>query len=342
MMPRWLFLVISGLFGGACSEVQPAEVTLFSVADDVERVVSDATFDTVWVLGGPGDTLLASPTFPRPHGDGGVVFFDLQQQRVYRVAADGHLAWTWGRKGEGPGEFRNVRGLDVAPNGNVVLSDSGNRRLITLSPAGELISEDVLRVAGFVSGVSVLADDRLAIHTSRMPWGVWDGDDEHPADGLPPGLWEMSDLQNQGRLTAWRGDSWVFGFTVGNGWMVFKNASVVGVYPYVEHYDFPEVAVSRRAFTTSSRMVRHTPSTGRSVSVRGDTLYVLFGGASSMRGYMMDTYEIATGRYLQTHLLPHHANRAVVDAAGRVFTVSSNSATLFPTVVALTPRQSGG
>ena len=315
----------------------PTDHALFSASDNVDRVVSSVVFDTLWVLGGPDDTLLASPVFPQAYGDGGLVFFDLQDQRVHRVGADGRLAWSWGRKGEGPGELQNVRALDVDGSGNVLLVDSRRFVAITLDPNGVLLDEKpVDRSGGLIGGASVLEGGGVAVHASRIPWGVWDGESIRPATGVPAAWSEMPRLQNQGQLAVWREDGWVFGFGVGNGWMVFRGSEVVGAYPYVEHYDFPEVIVERRGMGTVSRMTERPPSTGSSVSVVGDTLHVFFGGTSEQRGRMLDAFDVTTGRYLTTHMLPHYANRAVMDQSGRVFTVENWG--VFPTIVALASR----
>lgn len=336
-LARWA-LLLGALVSCTGGEVTPpTEFALFSASNDVDRVVSSVNFDTLWMVGGPSDTLLAAPTLPRAFGDGGLVFLDLFDQRVHRVGPDGRILWSWGRKGEGPGELQNVQGVELDQAGNVLLVDAGRLVRITLSPDGAFIGEEaVLRRQGFIRSVALLRDGKMAVQSSRMPWGLWDQDSIQPVSDLPAGWSEMPSLQNQGRMAAWREDGWVFGFAYGNGWMVFRGANVIGVHPYVEHHDFPEVVTERRGFSRISRMTERPPSSGRSVSVRADTLYVLFGGTSSRRGYMLDVYDLTTGRYLVTHMLPHYANRAVVDQAGRVFTMDNSS--VFPAIVGLAPR----
>jgi len=120
---------------------------LFSASDNVERVESSVVFDTLWVVGGAEDTILALPSLPRPDGAGGLVFFDLTNVKAYRIGANGDLLWSWGEKGEGPGEIMNVRALDVRSDGSVVLVDSGNQRLVTLDANGQLVGEVPFRWA---------------------------------------------------------------------------------------------------------------------------------------------------------------------------------------------------
>ena len=68
--------------------------------------------------------------------DGRVVVANtgLNELRVYD-AAGVHLA-TWGRKGEGPGEFLNLVGVDVWPGDSVVAWDSRNRAISVFDSGG--------------------------------------------------------------------------------------------------------------------------------------------------------------------------------------------------------------
>ncbi len=308
---------------------------LFSLADTVSRVKSAAVFDTLWAFGGPDDTLLALPAMPRPDGSGGVVFVDVQSMKVHRIGGEGTLLWSWGRKGEGPGEIKNVRAMDVRDDGSVVLVDSGNRRIVTLDSGGKQIGE-----TGFfgrtVHSVASLLEDKLAVHSTSPLWGVLEGGEVQEAEPPPGTSPSSSVLQHQGHVVRWREDKWVFGYGVGNGWMVFADDALVGVHPYVEHMEVPAVGEADRVRRTSGFVSRPVTS-GRSLAVIGDTLHVLFGGLKGLAGYKIDRYNLRTGEYLNTDLLPHHANRAAM-AEGRVVTVYS--AGLFPRIVALARRSS--
>lgn len=326
-------VTISGCGGGIDGTSQ-----LFSPATNGERVFSEVVYDTLWAIGGPSDTLLAMPAMPRPYGTHGLVFFDIQSQSVHRVGEDGAVHWSYSKVGEGPGEMLNVRALDVRErDGAVILVDSGNQRILTLDANGEVIDEVPLPVGGIVHSASVLSDDDIALFSSRHPhWQVWNGDEVRGSSGIPHEIQEMSSLQFQGRTTPWKKDKWVFGFGLGNGWFVFQGTAVTGVYPFVEHTDFPEVRYTRQGLSRISYMVNRPPSSARSLSVRGDTLHVLFGGHGSSAGRLLDKHDLNTGQYLETSLLPHYANRAIVGANGTVFTITS--ADLYPSIVALTYR----
>lgn len=331
-------LILAAVTITACSGGIDAPNSLFSPANDGERVFSGRAYDTLWVVGGPEDTLLAMPSFPRPYGKHGLVFFDLQNQSIHLLGDDGSLRWSYGKVGEGPGELLNVRAIDVREqDGAVLLVDSGNQRMLTLNASGQLVDEVPLPVRGVVHSMSVLTDGNIALFSSRGPhWQVWNGDKMRAESGVPHGLQEMSFLQIQGRTTPWREDRWVFGLGLGNGWIAFQDTSAMGVYPFVEHTPFPEIRTVRNGLSRSSMMVNRPPSSARSLSVRGDTLHVLFGGHSLSAGRLLDKYDLITGEYLETDLLPHYANRATAGANGTVFTI--RSADLYPTIVALTSR----
>lgn len=174
--------LLVSLFVLACGGEGPVVAqALFSSTDDVDRVRSSVTFDTLWAFGGPADTVLASPIMPRPDGAQGVVLFDVLNQAAYRIGSDGELLWSWGTKGEGPGELANVQALDVAPDGSVVLVDSGNLRVVRLSADGHLLGEARALGEGMVHSVAALSGGRLAVHSMRPLLAMWDGNDEDVA-----------------------------------------------------------------------------------------------------------------------------------------------------------------
>ena len=97
-------------------------------------------FDTLWVYGGADDTVMlnADRLAAFPGGDAAVL--DLLGRRVHRVGVGG-VAWSWGTRGEGPGETDHVRDLDVNAEGEVVLADAGNGKLHWLSGDGTWLRE---------------------------------------------------------------------------------------------------------------------------------------------------------------------------------------------------------
>lgn len=79
--------------------------------------------------------------------------------------------------------------------------------------------------------------------------------------------------------------------------MVFDGPDLIGAYPYVEHTDFPLVQVVHRLGGSITQTVGEPRVTsGRSVSVVGDTLLMLFGGEEG-RGWVLDRYDVQSGQY---------------------------------------------
>ena len=312
---------------------------LFSSSDNVERVRSSVVFDTLWTFGGPSDTLLASPRSARADGAGGLVLLDVTNQAVYRFGAGGDLLWSWGSKGEGPGELQLAKALDVRQDGSVVLVDGGNRRVVRLSADGTLLDEAPAPARGYFNVVSVAAlpDGQLAVAGmpgARSVLALW-GEDDVVSVGLPAGLGEPHDIQHRGNLVRWGDKGWVFGFLVGNGWMAFRGSELLGVFPYLEHTDFPNLRQVRQGNYVRTQVTRRPADTGQSLSVVGDTLFVLFGGESRFRGRVLDKFDVRSGAYLGTDALPHYANEAVVDG-DRTFTIETWD--VFPRIVALARR----
>ena len=314
--------------------------SLFTSSDDVERVRSNVVFDTLWVFGGPSDTLLAHPHLLRPDGARGVVFFDFHNRAVYRVGADGDLLWSWGSPGEGPGELSDVRALDVGPDGSVVLFDNRNRRVVRLSADGKLLQEVPIRGATIALSMAALSDGRMVTNGRNPRLAFWEDGHETAAE-LPPVLADAASVQVYGRVVRWGDDGWVFGFFYGNGWMRFQGTELGGYFPYVEHVDFPLVRQVRKGRRRSEGLVGGYPTrTGMSLSVVGDTLYVLFaGGVKDLDRRVLDKFDVRSGAYLATDILPHHADEAVV-GGDKVFTVANWE--VFSSVVALARREASG
>ena len=176
------------------------------------------------------------------------------------------------------------------------------------------------------ASVAALSGRRLAVAGRAADSGFLvaslDGDNVVEAE-LPAGLGEPTLLQHQGKAVGW-GDK---------GWMTFGEDELLGVFPYVEHSDFSKV---RQVRGTSTRITKRPVDAGLSLSVVGDTLFVLFGGESQLRGRLLDKFDLRSGAYLETDVLPHYANEAVVDG-DRAFAIKAWE--MFPKIVALGRRR---
>ncbi len=79
-------------------------------------------------------------------GDGRLVVSDQGVNEIRVFGPDGTFLNTIGRLGEGPGEFGDVTGLWLTPDGLIGVWDAGNLRLSTFGADGELVGASRLRV----------------------------------------------------------------------------------------------------------------------------------------------------------------------------------------------------
>jgi hypothetical protein len=72
--------------------------------------------------------------------DGSIYMFDRQVPALRKYDVNGKFVKTFGRKGQGPGEYTSGGGLGVLPDGRVLLWDTGNWRINVYSPAGDVLT----------------------------------------------------------------------------------------------------------------------------------------------------------------------------------------------------------
>ncbi len=324
---------------GACVD-SPDGPVLFDRGSE-DRVVHTSRYDTVWHYGGIQDTLLGGPTRLAATPDNALYVLDPMLRQVTRFSAQGAVEWSWGAKGEGPGEIASVRALDVTPGGGVLLADSGNCRLVFLSPTGLLEREQTIVCDDFslIEGVAVLSSGDVILDTNRMavPW-ILVTPDGGQVDIAPPwsGFETMHFLQRYGNTAASIEDVWVFGFETGNGWFAMERQQVLGTYPYVEHTDFPEIIVRRNESTTMWRMATQPAYSAFSMDVWRDTMYVVPGGQTRHRMRVIDKYDIRNGHYLFSQSLPDVVMNFAV-TGDRTFVLDDRG--LYPQITSLRWRE---
>ena len=88
--------------------------------------------------------------------------------KVHRFSPEGELIQSWGDPGTGPGQFYLVHGVDVAPDGRVLVADRENDRVQVFTPDGTFLEQwtDVQRP----TNVDVAPDGR--IYVSELWWRV--------------------------------------------------------------------------------------------------------------------------------------------------------------------------
>lgn len=301
-----------------------------------ERVFDRLAFDTLWTYG-KGDTVLANATDIESLPGGDAVVLDAFDQRVHRIGPAG-VVWSWGQRGEGPQDVQNVRAMTVDTRTELVLADSGNRRLIWLSAQGNWLRARSLPrptgtwVTGTVNGIVALDIGGYILHTmddALLVPVAEDGDGEDPVPVPWTTVRSMDPLLTYGEIASGKDERWVFGFGVGNGFFVFSGRNPQGSYPYVEHVDFPTLVRSQIPggfrVTYSARPTR----SAQDMAIRGDTLLVL------ARNWQLDRYRLETGEYLESTALPGPIRRFAF--AGDTL-LAIDAAGLFPAITALLMR----
>ncbi len=79
-------------------------------------------------------------------GAGRLYVLDSQVSQIFLVDTGGTLIRTIGREGDGPGEFRSVRGMVAMDDGRLVVRDLGHRAYHVFDPNGDI--ERMVRMAG--------------------------------------------------------------------------------------------------------------------------------------------------------------------------------------------------
>lgn len=99
--------------------------------------------EEVWRIGrveGAGPDVFGSITDLEVDEEGRVFVLDAHANEIQVFDAAGSFLTRFGRRGAGPGEFRNPAGLTRTPGANIMVVDYGNGRYVTFDAAGNPIS----------------------------------------------------------------------------------------------------------------------------------------------------------------------------------------------------------
>lgn len=299
-------VVLAGIWLSPISRTS-AQTPFFSEGQGSRRHTVIA-WDTLWAYSAATDHIAAATSLV-PDNKGGVFFADPFLLRVHHLDAEGRLSWSWGREGSGPGELRDLRPMALDNSDNLVLADARNRRIVTINADGRMLREVPLLIsAASVFEIVVLESGRYLMYTDSFdhPWVLVDQmGSEVRSVAAPQAFRRFSVLQRAGRLAKWRDERWVFAFQVGNGWFTFEQDALTLSSPFVEHTDFSDDPDRLPIGTV-------VPSSA-SLSVRGDTLAVHFVGKTGGRLRYVDRYDLNSGSYLDSFILPQDAMHAVGD-----------------------------
>lgn len=178
MSPARAFTILSALLlslvTGACSADENPDDALAWVAvhDTIgDTVVVRTVSGSVWgdtaelvpevsigMLDGPEEYMLGSIVSLAEGADGTIYAMDRQVPALRVYNADGTYRTTFGRPGDGPGEYEQPDGgLNVLSDGRVLLRDPANARIQVYAPDGEPLAEWRIR-GGFNTSARMIVD----------------------------------------------------------------------------------------------------------------------------------------------------------------------------------------
>lgn len=317
--------------------VRSAELWTRGQGDGVRHFL-ETEWDTAWVKGGSEDTLLANPSVIRA-GATGLYVLDRSLQQVTALDSLGDAVWSYGSRGSGPNEFQNPRDMRVDGQQRILVYDPGNMRVVALSQTGEPISRIPLVDVTVGDQMFPISESSFLIATygreQPMVAFDWSGNVVARLDLPWREFAELSAIARQGLLFG-QGESWGYGFSMGNGWFGYEGLSArADTGRYIEHTPFPTLVQNSSGDTRVTRMAQVENCSACTMVLDEGTLYVHFGGETEMQQRLVDTYEWQSGAYLGTILLPHWAE--TLDVRGKRFYLSFSNP--YPQLLALDLRE---
>lgn len=186
--------------GVACSSADENQETLVYLAPSAESTAPLSESNRIAVT---------------PEGIACVI--DSYEIRIHCVDRDDRVIGSFGREGDGPGEFLGPTSIDRAPDGGIVVTDMERARLLWFRPTGELLSESkapsVFIVAGSnagsLLGMTMISHENVEVDIASGD--ILSSRTYLPPDGLDAPACEADRIP-------WSG----FGFPTPRGGMLFR------------------------------------------------------------------------------------------------------------------------
>ncbi len=100
--------------------------------------------------------------------EGNIYVLDQGNNRVQKFDHSGNYLATFGREGQGPGEFKGPTSLAVDQNGNVYVGDEQNKRIQVFFPDGR--NKQTIPIEGSVGKINLMKN-RNILMTAEMGFG---------------------------------------------------------------------------------------------------------------------------------------------------------------------------
>ncbi|MEX2281480.1 MAG: 6-bladed beta-propeller [Gemmatimonadota bacterium] len=159
-------VLIAAVSGSLSSQQQRSDTTVRMASRPVHAGVATLVPEiSIGELDGAEEYLFGQIADLTVARDGSIYLFDRQVPALRKYDVNGKFVKTFGRKGQGPGEYLSGGGLGVLPDGRVLLWDTGNWRINVYSPAGELLTHWATP-SGMGGNVTVVTQQSLLVDTA--------------------------------------------------------------------------------------------------------------------------------------------------------------------------------
>lgn len=262
----------------------------------------------------------ASGILSRPEllatSDSSIYVFDFGDSRLKAFDFSGRKLWEYGNASKGEHPFANPVDLRTDRAGNLVVYDSQARTLVAISGSGKLVR--TVRIKTNAYQVIPRSDGSYLVLGGnnklfgQMLTAAGDTVGDIPLPQRLSGVHAIARPPVVGTLTP--SDSLIIGFQHSDELMFLTPRGEPGVSVRgIEPIPTPgSLAWSVRSGVTYERLSpTATPGTS-SISISQDRIFVLFGGRTAAAGHLIDTYERATGRYLETYVLPDRVDALAI------------------------------
>jgi hypothetical protein len=127
----------------------------------------------IGALEGPAETTFAEISDVAVNGQGEIYVADRRLAEIRKFDKDGKHLLTFGRKGQGPGEFQSIRVLAIGRRGEVVVFDDMLGRISVFSDGGELrTTTKKLMEKEWVAPARIFSSDRGYVLFGKIGEGL--------------------------------------------------------------------------------------------------------------------------------------------------------------------------
>lgn len=300
------------------------------------RIIVNEGWDTILAIGSMSvdDTVLISPSAVVVW-NGDLAILEAQPQRVRVFSATGEDRWTFGSRGQGPGEMLQAYKLMVLRDGNLGVPDGQNRKLVEIDAAGRFVGERYYRDLPGASGNPTRFGNRLiwSQYWPGRPSFITDSDEFAVVDSVEIPWPEPNDQKyrpNISTRTAGSAERWAAALWFGPYFAVGDDHGV-SVFPMVEtfHWAYAPTPEVQQDHLADSAYIG-----AWNVALVGDEVFILGGGRPRRAAHgeeptrLIDVYGV-TGDYRRSYELPF-ASWAFDTADGRTFYVLTEVEGLYP------------